>query len=118
MAVGVLLKTGTTIPYTPVAAVSAGDLIDCGTFAAVAIRDIPAGTLGELDAWDSPTYRITKNAGEAIIFGALVYLNTTGLNNATGTVGSSAGTLGVCVAVNPAGALAGDATVDVKLTSP
>jgi predicted RecA/RadA family phage recombinase len=116
MAMSFLLKEGTTIPYIPVSAVSAGDLIDLGTFAAIAIRDIAAGALGELDAWESPTYRVNKNAGEAIAFGALVYLNTTGLNNATGTVGSSAGTLGVCV--NPAGALAGDATVDVKLTSP
>jgi predicted RecA/RadA family phage recombinase len=116
MAMSFLLKEGTTIPFIPVAAVSAGDFVDLGTFAAVCIRDTPAGTLGELDAWESPTYRCNKNAGEAIAFGALVYLNTTGLNNATGTVGSSAGTLGVCV--NPAGAAAGDATVDVKMTSP
>jgi predicted RecA/RadA family phage recombinase len=117
MAVAVLLKEGTTIPYTPVAAVSAGDIIDCGTFAAVAIRDIPAGTLGELDAWAGPTYRCNKFVGEAIAFGALVYYDQ-GTNTATGTVAYSEATFGVCVNANPAGALAGDATVDVKLTSP
>ncbi len=115
--IATLLKTGTTIPYTPVAAVSAGDIIDLGTFAAVAIRDIAAGQLGELDAWDSPTYRCNKFAGEAIALGALVYYDA-GTNTATGTIGYSEATFGVCVSSNAAGALAGDATVDVKLTSP
>jgi predicted RecA/RadA family phage recombinase len=111
--IATLLKTGTTIPYTPVANVAAGDIIDLGTFAAIAIRDILAGELGELDAWDSPTYTIAKYAGEAIALGALVYFDQ-GTNTATGTLAYSEATLGVCVKA----AAAGDATVDVKLTSP
>ena len=108
-----LLKTGTTIPYTPVAAVSAGDIIDCGTFAAPAIRDIAAGELGELDAWDSPTYRFNKYTGEAIAQFAVCYYDA-GTNTVSGTLAYSEAILGICVTA----AAAGDATVDVKLTSP
>ena len=111
--IATLLKTGTTIPYTPVADVSAGDIIDLGTFAAISIRDIAAGDLGELDSWDSPTYRINKFAGEAIIQGAPVYYDA-GTNTATGTIAYSEAFLGYCASA----ALAGDATVDVKLASP
>ncbi len=113
MAIAVLLKEGTTIPYTPVGAVSAGDVIDLGTFAAIAIRDIAAGALGELDSWESPTYRINKFTGEAIILGAPVYWDA-GTSTATGTIGYSEAFLGYCATA----ALAGDATVDVKLASP
>jgi predicted RecA/RadA family phage recombinase len=113
--IGHLLKTGTTIPYTPVAAVSAGDIIDLGTFAAFAIRDIAAGELGELDSWDSPTYRVNKYTGEAIAQGAPVYYDA-GTSTATGTIGYSEAFLGYCA--DDGGALAGDSTVDVKLASP
>jgi predicted RecA/RadA family phage recombinase len=95
--------------------VAAGDIIDLGTFAAIAIRDILAGELGELDSWDSPTYRCTKFTGEAIAKGAPVYYDA-GTNTASGTIAYSEAFLGYCV--NDGGALAGDATVDVKLASP
>ena len=108
-----LLKTGTTIPYTPVSAVSAGDIIDCGTFAAPSIRDIAAGELGELDAWDSPTYRCNKYTGEAIAQFAVCYYDA-GTNTVSGTLAYSEAILGIAASA----AAAGDATVDVKLTSP
>ncbi len=117
MAIGTLFKTGTTIPYTPVGAVSAGDIIDCGTFGAIAIRDIAADQLGELDSWDSPTYRCTKFTGEVIAFGAPCYWDA-GTSTVTGTIGYSEAFLGYCVSAPPTGALTGDTTVDVKLASP
>lgn len=111
--IGRLLKTGTTIPYTPVGAISAGDIIDLGTFAAIAIRDIAAGELGELDSWDSPTYRINKFTSEAVAQGAPVYWDA-GTSTATGTIGYSEAFLGYCASA----AGASDATIDVKLASP
>lgn len=110
-----LLKIGTTIPYTPVGAVSAGDIIDLGTFAAIAIRDIEAGKLGELDSWDSPTYRCNKFTGEAIAQGAPCYWDA-GTSTVSGTIAYSEAFLGYCA--NDGGALAGGSTVDVKLAAP
>lgn len=113
MAIANILRYGNTIPYTPGSAVSAGDVIDLGTFAAIATSDIASGDLGDLVCWDSPTVRATKYTGEAITQGAPCYWDA-GTSTVTGTIGYSEAFLGYAAS----GALAGDATVDVKLASP
>jgi predicted RecA/RadA family phage recombinase len=114
MAIATIVRYGYTIPYTPGSAVAAGDVVDLGTFAAVAVLPIAANVLGELHCgWDSPTVRITKYTGDEIAQGAIVYWDA-GTSTATGTVGYSEGVLGYAASA----AATGDDTVDVKMAPP
>lgn len=107
--VAVYRAYGNTVDYTPVADVAAGDVIDLGTFVGIAQRAIAANTLGALAI--EGVFEVNKFTGEAVIQGAPVYWDV-GTTTATGTVGYSEGTMGVAVKA----ALAGDATIWVKLT--
>lgn len=113
--IGVVLRYGVTIPYTPEADVAAGDLIDLGSFAAAATHDIKTGVAGDLVCWDSLTIRATKYSGEAIAQGAPCYWDA-GTSTVTGTIAYSEAFLGYCA--DDGGAAAEDATVDVKMASP
>jgi predicted RecA/RadA family phage recombinase len=104
----VYVQEGDQIDYTPVADVSAGDVIIQGTLLGIALRDIPAGAQGALAV--EGTFDVNKFANEAIGFGATVYFDV-GTHTATGTLSYSEGVMGLCVRA----ALAGDKVVRVKL---
>jgi predicted RecA/RadA family phage recombinase len=108
MAVAVFVQEGFSRDYTPTSDVAAGDVIDLGVWVGIAVHDIPANTLGALQL--EGIYDVAKFAGEAIADGATIYWDQ-GTLTATGTIAYSEAVMGRCVQA----ALAGDATVRVKL---
>lgn len=106
--VAIYRHEGDQIDYTPVADTPAGTIVDLGTWVGIALRDIPANTLGALAV--EGVFEVNKYTGEAIAYGAPVYYDA-GTTTATGTIGYSEAVMGNCVL----DALAGDATVWVKL---
>ena len=96
------------LDYTPVGALAAGDVVDLGTCVGVTTHPIDAGALGAI--WLDGVFDFLKYADEAIDLWAPVYWDA-GTSTATGTVGYSEAVIGICVKA----ALAGDATVRVKL---
>lgn len=111
--VAVFVQEGRTFDYTPVADMAAGDVVDCGTWVAIALRDIPANTLGALQSYDSPIFDFLKFTGEVIAVFDQVYWDQ-GTLTCTKTVGYSEARIGYCVAP----AAAGDLRVRVKLAPP
>lgn len=104
----VYVQEGDQVDYTPVSAVSAGDVIIQGSLVGIALRDIPAGVLGALAV--EGVFDVNKYANEVISFGDPVYFDN-GTHTATGTIAYSEGAMGVAVKA----AAASDATVRVKL---
>lgn len=104
----VYVQEGDQIDYTPVADVSAGDVIIQGTLIGIALRDITANVMGALAV--EGVFDVNKFAGEAIAFGATVYFDV-GTHTGTGTLSYSEGVMGLCVRA----ALAADSVVRVKL---
>jgi predicted RecA/RadA family phage recombinase len=95
-----------TWPYTPGAAVAAGDVVVLSDSVAVASRPIAANTLGAVNVEGVFTF---PKAAEALALGAVVYWNTTNSNiTATSAGGKRAGKVAVAAA-------SGDATVWVDL---
>ncbi len=103
---GAYVQDGDLIDYTPVSAVSAGDVIQIGTMVGVAPRPIAAGALGAVAV--EGVFYIPKptGAGTDYALGAKVYLY--GSQAVTGVTGVQAG----YVAAKPATT---DAAVKVKL---
>src|SRR4051812_47851080 len=95
---------GESVSYTPVADLSAGDVVDIGSCVGVTVRPIPAGTLGNVMV--GGTWDFLKYTGEAIALWAPVYWDV-GTGTATGTVAYSEAVVGICVRA----AAADDATV-------
>lgn len=114
---GIYVQDGENIDYTPVSAVSVGDVVVLGTIPLIAPRDIAAGALGALAT--EGVFDVVKVTG-AITAGDAIYWNATGdpvggtagTGAATGTAGSN-NLMGVAVA----SALSADTTVRVKLTA-
>lgn len=112
------VQDGDTLDYTPVAAVTAGDVVVVGDIIGVAARSIAAGKLGAITV--SGVHSIAKDASVFAI-GDKVFWNPTG-DPVGGTAGTGAMTLtatgstlfaGICVAV----AVTGAAEVKVALAS-
>ncbi len=114
------IQNGLSIDHTPVAAVSAGDVIELGNWLGIAKRDIAAGALGSLcvagEVFD------VVHAADAIEAYALVYWDADG-DPVGGTAGTGAATatstgnkaMGVCLVA----ATETDPTVRIlKLNSP
>lgn len=108
MAIATMVQEGLSIDYTPPADMAAGDVLDCGTFIAIALVPIAANTQGALQI--RGTFDINKAAGLAVTFGATVYWDNT--NKVVTPTGPADATAGKCVRA----ALAGDAVVRVNLT--
>lgn len=108
-------SSGASIDYTPVSAVTAGDVVEIGSIPMVADRDIAADVLGAVSC--EGVFDLPKTSDEFSL-GDAVYWNSTG-NPVTGAAGSGAadsatGNLaGVCVKA----AAAGDSYVRTKLTA-
>jgi predicted RecA/RadA family phage recombinase len=109
MAECVMRATGDRIDYTPSGAdVEPGQVVDLGTFVGVATEKILDGEPGSLQVEGVGDF--LKYTGEAINLGDVVYWDE-GTNTATKTSGYSEAPIGKCFKA----ALAGDATVRVKL---
>jgi len=81
---------GRRIDYTPVSAVSAGDVIVVGSLVGVAVRDIAAGEKGALAI--EGVFEFDKTAGsggEAFTAGQLVYWNATSGEPDSNNLGSN-----------------------------
>jgi len=101
-----MLKEGKSVKYTPVAAVTGGDVIESGSLLGVATYDIAAGELGNLAIDGVGVF--PKDDAEAT-FGQVLYWDA-----ANSCFTSTKGALtnpGICVQA----AEAGDATVQVKI---
>lgn len=109
MGIANYVQEGDQIDYTPVAAATAGDVIDCGTWVAIWLHDCDAGVMGHPAA--QGVFDVNKYSGEAIAFGAKVYWDVA-TATATGTIGYSEATMGLCVK----DAATNDAKVRVLLT--
>lgn len=114
---GTYVQDGENIDYTPVSAVSVGDVVVLGTIPLIAPRDIAAAALGALateGVFDVVKDTSTFSAGDA------VYWNATGSpvggvvsTGAATSTASGANLMGVVVIA----ALTADTTVRVKLTA-
>lgn len=103
------VSEGNTIDYTPSgSALSAGQVVDLGTFVGVAITDIADGVTGALAI--EGIFDFAKYTGQSFAVGDIVYWDE-GTNTATSTSGYSEATIGKCVKL----AASGDSTVRVKL---
>lgn len=109
MAVATFVQEGDRIDYTPEADVAAGTVVDLGTFVGISLVPIPANTLGCLSI--EGVFDVDKFEDEAIGLGDPVYWDVE-TTTASGTVAYQEAVMGVCIKA----ALAGDATVRVKLT--
>ena len=97
------------IKYTPSGAdVAAGQVIDMGTWVAVAICDITDGVEGSLET--EGQYDFLKYSAQAVTLGATVYWDE-GTNTATTTSGYGEAVIGKCTYA----AGASDTRVRVKL---
>ncbi len=96
-----------SIDYTPTSDVAAGDVLDCGTWVAVAEVPIPANTQGAMAI--EGTFDFLKSTSEAIAFGVPVTWNATA-HQATAS-GAYDANIGLCVRA----ALAADTVVRVLL---
>lgn len=96
---------GDSLDHTPVAAVTAGDVVEVGARALIADRDIAAGELGSLAK--EGVYKIPKASG-ALTAGDNVYWDNNGTPN-TGTALSGAAT-GTASGNTQLGMAAADAT--------
>jgi len=67
------------IDYTPSAAVAAGDVVVQGDLLGVAIRPIPANTLGSLTVEGIYDFPKATSAGSGIVSGTTVYWDSTNL---------------------------------------
>jgi predicted RecA/RadA family phage recombinase len=108
---------GDRIDYTPVSAVTAGDVVVVGSIPMIAERDIAAGALGSLAC--EGVWKVPKATG-AITAGDSIYWDADG-SPVTGDASSGAAT-GTATGNNlmgvaQAGALSGDSYVYVLLTS-
>lgn len=117
MAQATFVKDPGTINYTPVGAVSAGDVVVQGLILGIAKTDIAAGALGALAV--EGEFDVVKKTG-AIVMGAVVFWDADG-SPVSGTASSgaaspsrSAGDLIMGHAVSAAAS--GDTTVRVRLT--
>ena len=111
--IAVFVQEGFTIDYTPVADVAAGAVIDLGAFVGMALRDIPANTLGALVTYQGPVFDFLKYANEVIAFGDSVYWDA-GTGTVSKTIAYSEARIGHCIL----DAAAGDARVRVKVAPP
>lgn len=102
------VQLGESIDYTPVAAVSAGDVVFVGSLACIAKLDIPAGQLGALATVG--VYDIVKATG-AIDKGAVVYWDAT--NNNVTTTSTDNTRIGIAIEA----AASGDATARVLINA-
>jgi predicted RecA/RadA family phage recombinase len=109
------VQEGAAIDYTPVAAVTAGDVIEIGSIPLIANLDIAAGELGALHT--EGVYDVPKTSDE-FTMGDAVYWNSTG-NPVSGTAGTGAAdnATGNLMGVAAADAAAGDYYVRTKLTA-
>jgi predicted RecA/RadA family phage recombinase len=88
MATAQFIHDGDSIDYTPVAAVSAGDVVVQGELVCVAKLDIAAGTLGALAT--KGVFDVPKDTGSGTAFAAGVKVYWDATNEvATETVGSN-----------------------------
>ena len=110
MAIATYVQDGCTMDYTPNADVSAGAVIDLGTFVGIALLDIPANTLGTLALVG--TFDVNKYSGESHAVGDIIYWDA-GTSTATKTSAYSEATMGVCVKA----AATGDSTTRVRLVT-
>ncbi len=104
------VQRGDSLDYTPSSAVAAGDVVVVGDLLGVAVRDIPAGTLGSLLVEGVFDWPKATGGGSAITGGDTVYWDVSE-QVATGT---SSGNVKIGKAV-PAGASDSDTTVRAKL---
>ena len=88
MAKATFVQDGKSVDYTPVGAVSAGDVVVQGNLVAVSKLDIPANALGALAR--QGIFDVVK-ANDEITAGAAIYWNATG-DPVGGTPGSGAAT--------------------------
>ena len=103
------VSEGNSIPYTPSgSSLSAGQVVDLGTFVGVAITDIADGQTGALAI--EGIFDFAKYTGNTFSIGDIVYWDE-GTNTATSTSGYSEATIGKAVKA----AVSGDSTVRVKL---
>ena len=92
------------IDYTPVADVSAGDMIALGTKTLVAHTDIPADELGALSyPGGQSVYKVTLDAGRVLALGAAVTVDL--------ALGDTSGAVAFGIAVAAADQTAGDTHV-------
>jgi len=104
------IQRGGSIDYTPVAAVSAGDVVVQGDLVGVAKLDIAAGKLGALAVTGVFDFPKATTSASAITAGAKLYWDASG--EVVTTTADSNKTVGYAIAA--AGATS--ATVDVKLS--
>ena len=102
-------QTGESIDYTPVAAVTGGDVVVLGSIVAVAKRDIAASALGAVAI--KGVFRFPKGTGsaDALAVGTKVYWDATN-EVVTSTAGSNK-----CAGYTVLAAADADETVDVDL---
>jgi predicted RecA/RadA family phage recombinase len=98
---------GFTIQYTPSADVAAGDVVDLGSCVGIALRDIPANTLGSLAL--EGVFDVAKDTNAISLWAPVYWFATSKFGSATSSAADA--TMGKCIKA----ALAGDATVRVKL---
>jgi predicted RecA/RadA family phage recombinase len=105
----VFQQTGDAIDYTPDADVAAGTLVRLGGFTGIALRNIPANTLGSLRI--EGIFPLTKAAGGGVTFNAgdTVGWNATNETAVAGGMGTYDAGLAVLDAAD------GDDAVQVKL---
>jgi len=112
MATATFIHAGSSIDYTPTAAVAAGDVIVQANLVGVATRPIAANELGALAVAGVFDFPKSTGAGSAIPIGSTVYWDATG-QVATTSAGAGANELlGKTTLVN----VDADATVRVRLS--
>ena len=97
------------VDYTPVTPVNSGDVIVIGDLVCVAVRPIPANTMGSLAAEGVFNFTKSTAAGSAIVSGTKVYWDAVN-RVATATAGTSKYLGKVCQDAQD-----GDSTVRVRL---
>jgi predicted RecA/RadA family phage recombinase len=77
MATAIFVQEGGAVDYTPSSAVAAGDVVVQGDLVGVAVRPIPASTLGGLAVWGVFDFPKAAGTGKAIAAGKKVYWDAT-----------------------------------------
>jgi predicted RecA/RadA family phage recombinase len=104
------ISEGVTIPYTPSSAVAAGAVVVQGDLVGIAVHDLEANKLGNLDVDGHFEFDKATGGGTALTVGATVFWDATNSRvSATASVGKKAGVVTQAAATT-------DATVRVKLT--
>jgi predicted RecA/RadA family phage recombinase len=104
------ISAGLTIPYTPSSAVAAGAVVVQGDLVGIAVHDLEANKLGNLDVDGHFEFDKATGGGTALTVGATVFWDATNSRvSATASVGKKAGVVTQAAATT-------DATVRVKLT--